>query len=63
MIVRIGRVLHWASFAIAGAGFVLIVIALSFVDVGDGTNAIEFSLWLIGIAIGGRALRYILANE
>lgn len=62
--VRIGRVLHWLSFCVCGIGLAILLIAMIFGNAAAYPDqTIPFALSCIGIAMLGRGLRYVLANE
>jgi hypothetical protein len=72
MVIRLGRVLHWAGWALAAVSFSLAAFTwLSFYKMDNtlyskGTPIVAVGgpiLWGIAAILIGRAARYILADE
>ena len=55
ILIRLARVIHWLSLAIAAAAFVGML--------SDGRDVLESGAAFMAIMISGRGIRYILANE
>ena len=57
----VGRTIHWLGLGLAAA---VLVTALGFaVDGWELPSAAEMALLAIGVALGARGLRYLLAHE
>ena len=64
MLARLGRALHWLGFGAALLVVLLLLWAIATGKVHNYFNDVAWVLmWALGLGIGGRLARYVLANE
>lgn len=63
LIKRLGRVLSWGCYAVAALCGALAVVSLGWNDHRTEITLVYMVPAVLGFALLGRALRYVLANE